>query len=62
MRKHETIEDIAAELRVAFNGDNASMYFLELSNRIVAAHIEGVLRAINEIKTEQSESFRLGNK
>lgn len=48
-RKKETIEDITAELRLGFTGDNVAMYFMELANRIEAAHNEGVLKAINEL-------------
>lgn len=48
-RKRETIEDIAAELRIGFTGGNVAMYFMELANRIEAAHNEGVLKAINEL-------------
>ena len=45
----ETIEDIATELRLGFNGRNGAMYFRELANRIEAAHAEGVLKAIEDL-------------
>ena len=45
----ETIEDIAAELRLGYTGENVAMYFMALANRIEAAHNEGVLKAINEL-------------
>lgn len=45
----ETIEDIAAELRLGFSGGNVAEYFIELANRIEAAHSEGVLKAIDDM-------------
>lgn len=47
--KKEAIEDIAAELRLGFDGQNVAMYFRELANRIEAAHAEGVLKAIEDL-------------
>lgn len=49
MRKNELIEDISAELRLGFTGDNVSKYFIELADRIEAAHTNGVIRAIEEL-------------
>lgn len=49
MQRHETIEDLAAELRIGFKGGNVELYFFDLANRIEAAHNEGVLRAINDL-------------
>jgi hypothetical protein len=48
-RKRETIEDIAAELRLGFARGNVALYFMELANRIEAAHNEGVLEAIEDL-------------
>lgn len=48
-RQKESIEDIAAELRLGFSGGNVAMYFQELANRIEAAHTEGVLEAIEDL-------------
>lgn len=49
MQHHETIEDLAAELRIGFKGGDVELYFFELADRIEAAHNEGVLRAINDL-------------
>lgn len=47
--RHESIEDIAAELRLGFTGGNVAAYFKELANRIEAAHNEGVLQAVEDL-------------
>lgn len=48
--KHkETIEDIAAELRLGFSGGNVSLYFRELADRIEAAHTDGIVKAIDDL-------------
>ena len=45
----ETIDDIVAELRIGYSGDDVDLYFQQLADRIAAAHAEGVLRAMNEL-------------
>lgn len=47
--KNETIEDIAAELRLLFSEGRLAIYFRNLADRIEAAHAEGVVRALNEL-------------
>ena len=56
MKRHETIEDLAAELRIGFKGGDVESYFFELADRMEAAHNEGVLRAINDLMSGKKEN------
>ena len=49
MNKRESIYDIVAELRLGFSGGNVAQYFRELADRIEAAHIDGVVKAIDDL-------------
>lgn len=49
--RDELIEDITAELRLGFVGRDVVGYFRELADRIEAAHINGVIKAIEELKS-----------
>lgn len=49
--RDELIEDITAELRLGFVGRDVVGYFRELADRIEAAHVNGVIKAIEELKS-----------
>lgn len=46
---NETIDDIKAELRIGYTGDDVDLYFQELADRIDAAHSRGVVEAMEEL-------------
>lgn len=48
-RRKETIDDICAELRIGYTGEDVDLYFAQLADRIEKAHIEGVLAAMNDL-------------